>query len=142
MGLWTQLARRSPLVVAAACWYLLFCLLMPIGALRGPGGPEVLDVLFMSAYLWPYPLVLSLQHWFNTDSGLNVLVLVFILMLDVLGLGLVLVCTAMVQRRFGPGNPKGWRLFAWSVWIWYPPLLLLQAVVWGIVLALGYPVGE
>ena len=136
MGLATQLARKSPLVAAAASWYLLFCLLLPISALRGDEGPEILDALMMSAYLWPYPLALSLQHWLNTDSGLS------ILMLDVLGLGLVLVCTAMVQRLFGPGNPKGWRLLAWSVWIWYPPLLLLQAVVWGVMLALGYPVGE
>jgi len=136
MVLPTQLARKSPLVVAAASWYLLFCLLLPISALRGDEGPEILDVLMMRAYFWPYPLALSLQHWFSADSGFS------ILMLEVLGLALVLVCTAMVQRLFGPGNPKGWRLLAWSVWIWYPPLLLLQAVVWGVMLALGYPVGE
>ena len=131
-----RIFTERPIVAVSTTSYLVFCFLGPLGILLKPLLGEIADVGMMSVFLWPYPLLLSLQQWIKPGSGLSGFAA------DVFGLFVVVVFSFYVQRYFGYARPSGWRVYAWSLWIWYPPLLLLQGIVLGIAYLSGFPVGE
>lgn len=116
--------------------YLLLCSLAPLSrALPKSVFGELVDVLMMSAFLWPYPLLLSFQRIVSPDSWVSFLAA------DVAGLVLVAGMGCAIDRRWGPRMS---RLKAGLVGLLGWPVLLgaLQLAAIALALVLGWPVGE
>lgn len=130
---------RGPVVVVGIVAYGLVSFSMPMGIILKPALGEVADVVMMLGFLWPYPLLLSLQSVLPAQGvGASLAYGVVVL----LGLGVVWLFTAYVQERLGHdtwGNP---RAYVWAPWLWFLPLAVLQAAVYGLAFVVGLPVGE
>ena len=123
------------LVLISASLYAAFCslpLLHP--ALRNALG-ELADVAQMSAFFWPYPLFLSLLKGLEGSTATWILV-------DLLGLGAVVLGSAYAFRKLRALGVKQWFLYAVAPLIWYLPLLGVQLVAFGIAFILGMDIGE
>ncbi len=131
----TAAPSTRTLVLISASFYAGFCslpLLYP--ALRNALG-EVADVAQMSAYLWPYPLFLSLLR--SLEGSTTTLIVV-----DVLGLGVVVLVSAYAFRRLRGLGVKQRFLYAVTPLLWYLPLLGVQLVAFAIAFILGMDIGE
>lgn len=119
--------------------YGLVSLSLPLGAILRPALGEVADVVMMIGFLWPYPLLLSLQGILPLEGpGASVAFGAAI----VLGLAIVWLFTTYVQRRLGYETWSDPRAYLWAPWLWSTPLIALQATVYGLAFLLGLPVGE
>ena len=133
---WVSSHETSGNLTASMCvFYLLFCLISGMVAAMGSLVPEPFEILGMAVFLWPYPLLLSLQHWVDPGRLLN------LILADVIGLGAVFVTGAIAQRRFGRAIQRRTSILV-STLLWYLPLLVLQLAAWGMAISLGFPVGE
>lgn len=74
--------------------YLFFSALFFVGRASKPVLGELADVLMMTSFLWPYPLMLALQHW-APSPGMSVFIPVFFG-----GLLVILFFGIYIQRRF------------------------------------------
>ncbi len=90
----------------------------------------------MTAFVWPYPLLLAAQQVIRPDAWLSWMVA------DLVGLGLVWRFAARLQKALGARARSGWVWVPIGVLGW--PLLLgvVQLLAIGLALALGWPVGE
>ncbi len=80
--------------------YLLYSLLPFIGMTIGDSLGEYGEIFRFSIFLWPYPLILSLQNWIDINSRI-------LLLFYPLGLGLVILFGSYFQRVFYiSGNRK------------------------------------
>ena len=93
------------------------------------------DVAQMSAFFWPYPLFLSLLKGLEGSTATWLLV-------DLLGLGAVVLGSAYAFRKLRALDVKQWFLYAVAPLIWYLPLLGVQLVAFGIAFILGMDIGE
>ena len=117
--------------------YVLSSLLPFIGIIIGDIFGEYGEIFGLSIFLWPYPLILSLQSWVDINSWVTVL------LFYILGLGLVVIFGHYFQKIFKIGSEKKWYSYAWLIIIWPIPLILLQVISAAFVgLILGLPVGE
>ena len=116
--------------------YLLFSSLAVIGSVAKPAIGELADALWMTSVLWPYPLILALQHWVP-NPGMACFLTVF-----VGGLLLVFLFGSYLERRYPSLSKRSWRAYALSCVLWYVPLLVVQIVVVCAVWTMGYPIGE
>ena len=116
--------------------YVGFCLLLPLGAASIELIGELADVLVLSTYLWPYPLLLSLQGLFEPGNW------ACILGADILGLGLVLVWGFGMYHMLPERVPIQRVLKPWGVVLWYVPLLVFQILVYLLALGADWPMGE
>ncbi len=123
------------LVLISASLYAAFCSLPFLHpALRRVLG-EPADVAQMSAFFWPYPLFLSLLKGLEGSTATWLLV-------DLLGLGAVVLGSAYAFRKLRALDVKQWFLYAVAPLIWYLPLLGVQLVAFGIAFILGMDIGE
>ncbi len=123
------------LVLISASLYAAFCALPFLHpALRTVLG-EPADVAQMSAFFWPYPLFLSLLKGLEGSTATWILV-------DLLGLGAVVLGSAYAFRKLRALAVKQWFLYAVAPLIWYLPLLGVQLVAFAIALVLGMDIGE
>jgi len=90
----------------------------------------------MTAYLWPYPLILALQNWFP-KPGIFLFAIVFLV-----GLFLVLGTGTYLEKFIQISSKPKWWVNLISVFAWYIPLLFVQILVIFIVWIMGYPIGE
>ena len=128
--------KRHILATKMAALYLVFSSLFFIGRATKLILGEPADLLMMTAYLWPYPLILALQNWFP-KPGIFLFAIVFLVGLFlVLGIGTYLEKFIQISSK-----PKWWVNFI-SVIAWYIPLLFVQILVVFIVWIIGYPIGE
>jgi hypothetical protein len=117
-----------------AGYYLLFSSLAPLSGPLKPVIGEIADVMMMTAYLWPYPLLMALQNWPPFESLWPLVILA--------GLGLVVAFGAVLRQSFHAfSKPTGWGHVSAAV-LWYVPLILAQAIFVFVAWSLGYPVGE
>ena len=95
----TEAPSTRTLVLISASFYAGFCSLPFLyPALRSAIG-ELADVAQMTAYLWPYPLFLSLLR--SLEGSTTTLIVV-----DVLGLGVVVLVSAYAFRRLRGSGGK------------------------------------
>lgn len=130
---------RGPIVVVGIVTYGLVSFSMPMGTILKPTLGEVADVVMMLGFLWPYPLLLSLRSLLPAQ-GVGALLAFGVVVL--LGLGVVWWFTSSVQERLGHDKWSSPRAYVWAPWLWFLPLLALQAVVYGLAFLVGLPVGE
>ena len=130
---------RGPIVVVGIAAYGLVSLSIPMGVLLKPALGEAADLVAMVGFLWPYPLLLSLQGLLPAEGAGAWLVFGVIVLL---GLGVVWFSTSYVQRRLGHDKWTDPRAYVWAPWLWFLPLLALQAAAYGLALLGGLPVGE
>jgi len=123
------------LVLISASLYTGFCSLPFLHpALRIALG-EAADVAQMSAYFWPYPLFLSLLKSLEASTAAWIVV-------DLLGLGVVVLVSARAFRKLRGLGVKHWSLYAVATVLWYLPLLGVQLVAFAIAFVLGMDIGE
>ncbi len=130
---------RGPIVVVGIVIYALISLSMPMSIVLKSTLGEVTDVVMMLGYLWPYPLLLSLQSVLPAQ-GVGSLVAFGLVVLS--GLAIVWSFTSYVQKRLGHDNWSDPRAYVWAPWLWFLPLMALQAGVYGLAFLAGLPVGE
>ena len=131
----TTAPSTRALVLISASLYAAFCSLPFLHpALRTVLG-EPADVAQMSAFFWPYPLFLSLLKGLEGSTATWILV-------DLLGLGAVVLGSAYAFRKLRALGVKQWFLYAVAPLIWYLPLLGVQLVAFGIAFILGMDIGE
>ena len=128
-------AHRITLVAVVS--YTLFCSLsfasqLPPMTVLG----EFNDVLQMSAYAWPYPLLLAIQRIVSPDS------MICFLLADLFGLALVLGSSLYLERLFGRRARNPWLALAAGLLVWPIVLGLLQGAVFLAASAADWPVGE
>lgn len=123
---------RGPIVVVGLVAYGLVSLALPLGVILKPALGEVADVVQMIGFLWPYPLLLSLQGVVPIEGPGAWFAYVLIVGL---GLAIVWVFTASTQARLGHETWSNPRAYVWAPWLWVAPLIALQAVVYGLGLA-------
>lgn len=120
-------------VSVAAC--LGWCALAPLShALPKSVFGELPDLLMMTAFLWPYPLLLALQRILPPDSWTAFLAA------DLAGLALVGWFARFVDRRWGAAWTRS-RSTLVGLFSWPLPLVAVELLAWGAALALGWPVG-
>ncbi len=116
--------------------YVLYSLLPFIGMAIGDNLGEYGEIFRFSMFLWPYPLILSLQSWIDMSSRT-------LLLFYPLGLVLVIIYGHYFQRIFRISGDGKWHLHVWFILMWPIPLIVLQVIsvafVWFV---LGLPVGE
>jgi len=122
--------------VSSISLYLIFCLLAPLGCLTEQHSTTWLSALQVTALLWPYTLLLALQHWVEPMSPFSFIVA------DIFGLLLVAVFVEAVLTWWSPDQTNNRILLRLTPFLWYVPLLLVQVAVSALFGALGYPVGE
>ena len=131
-----NLFTKYPVISWMSVGYVLYSLLPFIGMAIGDSLGEYGEIFGLSVFLWPYPLILSLQSWIETNS-------MTLLLFYPLGLGLVIIFGHYFQKIFKISDERKWYLYVWLILMWPIPLILLQVVsaafVWFV---LGYPVGE
>ena len=123
------------LVLISASLYTCFCslpVLHPV--LRNVLG-ELADIAQMSAFFLPYPLFLSLLRSFEGSTAAWIVV-------DLLGLGVVVLASAYAFRTLRGIGVKQWFLYAIALVLWYLPLLGIQLVAFAIAFILGMDIGE
>ena len=130
---------RGSIVIVGIVAYGLVSLSMPMGIILKPTLGEVADVVTMLGFLWPYPLLLSLQGLLPA-RGVGAWVAFGMVVL--LGLGVVWLFTAYVQERLGLNKWSNPRAYVWAPWIWFFPLVVLQGAVYGVAFLAGLPIGE
>ena len=130
---------RGPIVVVGIVAYGLVSFSMPMGIILKPALGEVADVIMMLGFLWPYPLLLSLQSVLPAQGVAALLAFGVVVLL---GLGVVWLFTSGVQERLGHDKWSNPRAYVWAPWLWYLPLVALQAAVYGLAFLVGLPVGE
>lgn len=128
--------RRHRVLRVSVLSYLIFCVLAPLSeALPKSVFGEFVDILMMSAFVWPYPLLLSLQRLVSPDSWISFGAA------DVLGLVLVAGLGRAIDRRWGDRMSAPLAVLAGLV-AWPVLLAVVQLVAIGLALALGWPVWE
>ncbi len=131
----TAAPSTRTLVLISASLYTGFCSLPFLHpALRNVLG-EAADVAQMSAYFWPYPLFLSLLKSLEGSTATWIVV-------DLLGLGVVVLVSAYAFRKLRGLGVKQWFLYAVALVLWYLPLLGVQLVAFAIAFILGMDIGE
>lgn len=137
----TSRLRRpcGPIVVVGLVAYGLVSLALPLGVILKPALGEVADVVMMVGFLWPYPLLLSLQGVVPIEGPGAWLTYILVLGL---GLAIVWVFMASVQTRLHHETWSNPRAYLWAPWLWVTPLIALQAAVFGLAFLFGLPVGE
>ncbi len=116
--------------------YVLYSLFPFIGMATGDSLGEYGEIFGLSVFLWPYPLILSLQSWIDMNSW------TFLLFYP-LGLGLVIIFGHYFQKIFKISDDRKWYSHAYLILLWPIPLILLQVISAAFVgLVLGLPVGE
>jgi hypothetical protein len=130
---------RGPIVGVGVVAYGLVSFSMPMGMILKPTLGEVADVVSMLGFLWPYPLLLSLQSLLPAQ-GVGAFLAIGVIVL--LGLGVVWWFTSYVQERLGYDKWSNPRAYVWAPWLWFLPLVALQAAVYGLAFLVGLPVGE
>jgi len=130
-----RVVNEQPFVWESAALYLLFCIAGVVGMTRPRFMGEAADLLQMTAYLWPYPLFLTLLKPVQAS-------LISLLVVDLTGLVLVVWTTRVIGARLVRLGARRWVLYVLGLGAWYLPLLLLQATAWGAAVALGMSVGE
>ena len=130
---------RGPIVIVGIVAYGLVSFSTPMGIILKPTLGEVGDVVTMLGFLWPYPLLLSLQSLLPAQ-GVGALLASGVVVL--LGLGVVWLFTSYVQERLGHDEWSNPRAYVWAPWLWFLPLVALQAAVYGLAFLVGLPVGE
>ncbi len=129
--------RPSLMAWAALAGYIPFCCLNPLAHLLSKDVfGEFLDVLMMSAFLWPYPLLLGLQRFVHPDSSWVWLAA------DLAGLALVFLAASgldklLCRRELGRSVRIALGLLCLPV-----VLGLLEGTVVLIAFSMGWPVGE
>ena len=131
-----NLFTKYPVISWMSVGYVLYSLLPFIGMAIGDSLGEYGEIFRFSMFLWPYPLILSLQSWIDMNSRT-------LLLFYPLGLGLVIIYGHYFQKIFKISGDRKWYLYVWSILMWPIPLILLQVIsvafVWFV---LGLPVGE
>ena len=131
-----NLFTKYPVISWMSVGYVLYSLLPFIGMAIGDSLGEYGEIFRFSTFLWPYPLILSLQGLIDINS-------ITLLLFYPLGLGLVIIFGHYFQKIFKISDERKWYLYVWLILMWPIPLILLQVVsaafVWFV---LGYPVGE
>ncbi len=129
--------RSHPVTLISIVTYLLFCSLNPIShILPKQVFGEFPDLLMMTTFLWPYPLLLALQRFIHPDS--------WIAWGGALLLGLILIVwlALILERILGPrrNDPR----FSIPVALigWPILLVLVELAVFLAALMLGWPIGE
>ncbi len=131
----TTAPSTRTLVLISASVYTGFCALPFLHpALRSALG-EPADVAQMSAYFWPYPLFLSLLK--SLEGSIATWIVV-----DLLGLGVVVLVSAFAFRKLRGLGLNQWFLYAVAPVLWYLPLLGVQLVAFAIAFILGMDIGE
>jgi hypothetical protein len=104
---------RHWLAIEMAGLYLAFSSLAPLSRPLKPVIGEAADVLMMTAYLWPYPVLMALQTWPVFESLWPLFILA--------GLGLVVAFAALLRRSFRAfAEPTWWARLSAAV-LWYVP---------------------
>jgi hypothetical protein len=88
----------------------------------------------MTAFLWPYPLLLALRKLASPDSWGAFLAA------DLAGLALVGGFARFVDRRWGAAWTRS-RSTLVGLFGWPLPLVAVELLAWGVAWALGWPVG-
>ncbi len=131
----TAAPSTRTLVLISASLYTGFCALPFLHpALRNALG-EAADVAQMSAYFWPYPLFMSLLKSLEGSTATWIVV-------DLLGLGVVVLVSAYAFRKLRGLGLNQWFLYAVAPVLWYLPLLGIQLVAFAIAFILGMDIGE
>ena len=126
--------RRHWLTLEMSGCYLAFSSLFLLARPLKPILGEFADIFQMTAYFWPYPIVLALQTWPVFESLWPLFILA--------GLGLVVAFAALLRKSFHAFfEPTWWGRLSAAV-LWYVPLFLAQAILLLVIWSLGYPVGE
>ncbi len=116
--------------------YVLYSLLPLIGMAIGDSLGEYGEIFGYSMFLWPYPLILTLQSWMDMNSTT-------LLLFYPLGLVLVIIFGHYFEKIFKISSDREWYFYVWLILLWPIPLIILQVIsatfVW---LVLGLPVGE
>ena len=128
--------KQHRLIIQMGVFYLLFSSLFFVGRAAKPILGELADLLSMTAYLWPYPLILALQNWFP-QPGFFSLAIVYLI-----GLFLVLRLGSYLESTFPISSKPRWLVNLIPIFIWYTPLLFVQILVVFTVWIMGYPIGE
>jgi len=104
-----NLFTKYPVISWMSVGYVLYSLLPFIGMSIGDSLGEYGEIFRFSMFLWPYPLILSLQSWIDITS--NTLLLFY-----PLGLGLVIIYghyfILIACLRYATGNPHRSKLKA------------------------------
>ena len=131
----TRVPSTRTMVLISASLYTAFCALLLLYPILRSAFGELADVAQMSAYFWPYPLFLSLLK--NVEGSAATLVLV-----DLLGLGIVVLVSRYAFRKLRGLGLKPWFLYAVATVLWYLPLLGVQLLAFAIAFMLGMDIGE
>ncbi len=131
----TTAPSTRALVLISASLYAAFCSLPFLHPTLRTVFGEAADVAQMTAFFWPYPLFLSLLKGLEGNTGTWILV-------DLLGLGAVVLGSAYGFRKLRALGVRQWFLYAVAPLIWYLPLLGVQLVAFGIAFVLGMDIGE
>ena len=131
-----NLFNKNPVISWLSLGYVLYSLLPLIGMVIDDSLGEYGEIFVFSMFLWPYPLILTLQSWINMDSTI-------LLLIYPLGLGIVIIFGHYFEMIFKISSDREWYFYIWLILLWPIPLILLQVIsaafVW---LVLGLPVGE
>ena len=127
---------KYPVISWMSVGYVLYSLLPLIGMAIGESLGEYDEIFGYSMFLWPYPLILTLQSWVDMNSTT-------LLLIYPLGLGLVIIFGHYFEKIFKISSDREWYFYVWLILLWPIPLILLQVIsaafVWFV---LGLPVGE
>ena len=100
-------------------------------------GGEWTDLFEMTAFLWPYPLLLAIQTIVNPDPLVNWLIA------DLLGFLIVLGVALLLERALGPRAQRRWVAISLGLISWPIALVLFEVIVWVLAtFVLGWPTGE
>jgi len=122
----TSFLRRYRFTIQMLVVYLLFIGIIIAKPLDG-------DISNLLLFFWPYPLVLALRLGEGLGTAIS---------LVILGLLLVTLFGAFLQRRFPVFSKSRVWVHIASLFLWYVPLLTIQVLCILIVLLLGYSVAE
>ncbi len=131
-----SLFTKYPVICWMSLGYVLYSLLPFVGMAIGDSLGEYGEIFRFTMFLWPYPLILSLQSWIDMNSRT-------LLLFYPLGLVLVIISGHYFQKVFKISGDRKWYLHVWFILMWPIPLIILQVIsvafVWFV---LGLPIGE